>query len=369
MCGIAGVIHLDGSPGIGRVPGGSPTPGTGPPESERVRAMLAAMRHRGPDDLAVASSESATLGNCRLAILDPERSRQPMGDRASGALLTFNGFLANFRELRAELEAAGESFATSGDTEVLLRSLVLRGEEALGSLDGMFAFAFHDPRRRRTILARDAAGAKPLYLAEDGRRLLFASEVKGLLAGLPGRPVPDREAMLEYLAFQVPLSDRTLFRGIRRLPPGALLRVEGGRVEERTWWRPPDPDPSVDAAAAARELRAALGESVARCLRADRPSGVLLSGGLDSTAVAAAAASAGPPGFRAFHGFYDEGPEFDERPHARAAARALGLDLVEVPIGAADAAAALPAILRALEEPGGGPGAIGSWFVAREAAR
>ncbi|HEU4395153.1 MAG TPA: asparagine synthase C-terminal domain-containing protein, partial [Planctomycetota bacterium] len=127
--------------------------------------------------------------------------------------------------------------------------------------------------------------------------------------------------------------------------------------------------PSVDAAAAARGLRAALGESVARCLRADRPSGVLLSGGLDSTAVAAAAASAGMPGLRAFHGYYDEGPEFDERPHARAAARALGLDLVEVPIGATDAAAALPAILRALEEPGGGPGAIGSWFVAREAAR
>jgi asparagine synthase (glutamine-hydrolysing) len=353
MCGIAGVIRLDGS---------------GPPETERVRAMLDAMRHRGPDGTAVTAAAGATLGNCRLAVMDPDRSRQPMGDRASGGTLTFNGFVANYRELRAEHEAAGESFATDGDTEVLLRSLVLGGEEALPRLDGMYAFAFHDPRRRRTILARDPCGAKPLYLAREGSSLLFASEVKGLLAGLPGRPVPDREALLEYLAFQVPLSDRTLFRGIRRLPPGSLLRVEGGRVEERPWWRPPEPDPGLGAAAAAEALREALGRSVERCLRADRPAGILLSGGLDSSAVAAFAARAGGAGLPAFHGWYDEGPAFDERPHARAAAAALGIRLVEVPVAAAEAADALPAILRALEEPAAGPGAVGSWFVARAAA-
>lgn len=355
MCGIAGVIHLDGE---------------GPPETERVRAMLAAMAHRGPDDLRVAALPAATLGNCRLAIVDPERSRQPMGDRARGGHLTFNGFVANFRELRASLEGEGESFATAGDTEVLLRLLSLRGPAALEALDGMFALAFHEPRRRRTLLARDPCGVKPLYLAGEGRRLLFASEVKGLLAGLPGRPAPDREAMLEYLAFQVPLSDRTLFRGIRRLGPGRVLEVGPGFLEERTWWRPPEAaDGPGDAAAAAVRVREAVESSVARCLRADRPVGAFLSGGLDSALVAAAAAGAGAEGLPAFHGFYDEGPEFDERPHARGAAAALRVPLHEVGIPPEDAAAALPILARALDEPMGGPGALGSWFASREAAR
>ncbi|MCK6480649.1 MAG: asparagine synthase (glutamine-hydrolyzing) [Planctomycetes bacterium] len=356
MCGIAGVIRLDGE---------------GPPETEKVRAMLAAMAHRGPDDRKVASLPGITLGNCRLAVLDPARSAQPMGHRETGCHLTFNGFLANFLELRAGLEAEGEVFATGGDTEVLLRLLVRRGPAALDALDGMFAFAFHDPRRRRTLLARDPCGVKPLYLASDGPRLLFASEVKGLLAALPGRPAADREALLEYLSFQVPLSDRTLFRGIRRLGPGRLLEVGPGRRAERTWWEPPGPDPGAeeDPAAAAEALREELRVSVDRCLRADAPLGAFLSGGLDSTAVAALAARgvAGP--LPAFHGAYDEGPAFDERPHARAAAAGIGADLREVVIGPGEAAEALPALVRALEEPMGGPGALGSWFTAREAAR
>jgi asparagine synthase (glutamine-hydrolysing) len=356
MCGIAGVIRRGGE---------------GPPETERVRAMLSAMRHRGPDDLAVTALGAATLGNCRLAILDPVRSRQPMGDRASGCHLTFNGFIANFRELRAEMEAAGESFTTDGDTEVLLRALVLKGTAALAGLDGMFAFAFHDPRKRRTLLARDACGVKPLYLAEERDLLLFASEPKGLLAGLPGRPAPDREALLEYLSFQVPLSDRTLFRGIRRLGPGRMLEVDArGAVRESDWWCPPETaDGPPDPAAAAEALREALGTSVARCLRSDAPVGAFLSGGLDSSAVAALAIRGGAKGLRLFHGAYDEGPAYDERPHARAAARDLGADLAEVVIGPKDAAEALPLLARALDEPMGGPGAIGSWFASREAAR
>ncbi len=348
------MVHLDGD---------------GPPESDRVRAMLAAMRHRGPDDLGVVALPGVTLGNCRLAVLDPARSLQPMGDRASGCHLTFNGFLANFRELRSGLEAEGEAFTTDGDTEVLLRMLVLRGAGALPDLDGMFAFAFHDPRRRRTTLVRDACGVKPLYLAEEGGRLLFASEVKGLLAGLPGCPRPDREAMLEYLSFQVPLSHRTLFLGIRRLGPGRMLDAGPDGLREREWWRAPPADPGPgDPVAAAEALREALSVSVERCLRADVPVGAFLSGGLDSAVVASLAARGRGPGLPVFHGAYDEGPAFDERPHARAAAGAIGASLAEVVIGPAETARELPAILRALEEPMGGPGAVGSWFTARRAA-
>jgi asparagine synthase (glutamine-hydrolysing) len=348
MCGIAGVLHRSGS---------------GPPENDRVRAMLAAMRHRGPDGEGVVALEGATLGNCRLAILDPDRARQPMGDRFTGAHLTFNGFIANFRELRQGMEEDGETFSTDGDTEVLLRALVLRGADVLPDLDGMFAFAFHDPRSRRTLLARDPHGVKPLYLAEDGDRILFASEIKALLAGLPGRPAADREALLEYLSFQVPLSDRTLFRGIRRLGPGRLLRVDPGEVRESAWWSPPE----VGGGTAA-DLREALRVSVARCLRSDVATGAYLSGGLDSAVVASLALRGGGP-LPLFHGAYDEGPAFDERPHARAAAGELGLPLTEVVIGPAEVAEALPVLARALDEPMGGPGAVGSWFLAREAAR
>jgi asparagine synthase (glutamine-hydrolysing) len=331
--------------------------------------MLGPLRHRGPDGVGVVALEGATLGNCRLAILDPVRSRQPMGDRASGSHLTFNGFLANYRELRRDLEAAGEAFGTEGDTEVLLRMLLSRGEDALPLLDGMFAFAWHDPARRATLLARDPCGVKPLYLARDGDLLLFASEVKGLLAGLPGRPSPDREALLEYLSFQVPLSDRTLFRGIRRLGPGRLLWAGPGGIRERAWWTPPPADGPADPREAAAGVRDALEASVARCLRADAPLGAFLSGGLDSTLVASLAVRAGAAALPVFHGAYDGGPAYDERPHARAAAAAIGARLTETVIGPREAADALPALLRALEEPMGGPGAIGSWFTAAEAAR
>ncbi len=351
MCGIAGVLYLEGD---------------GPPEAERVRAMLAALRHRGPDDTAVAALPGGvTLGNCRLAILDPERSRQPMGDRATGCHLTFNGAILDYREHRAALEAEGEAFATAGDTEVLLRLLVRRGLDALPALDGMFAFAFHDPRRRRTVLARDASGVKPLYWAREGPRVLFASEPAGILAALPGRPVADREAILEYLAFQVPLSERTLFQGIRRLAPGSLLDIHPGSIREREWWAPPEPASGpADPREAAEDLRGALERTVSRALRADVPVGAFLSGGIDSTVVAALAGRV-----PCFHGAFDEGPAFDERPHARAAAAALGVDLHEVVVSPREVAEALPGIMRSLGEPMAGPGAIPSWFVAREASR
>lgn len=356
MCGIAGVFG---------------EPGNAPAEADRVRRMLAAMSHRGPDGVGVESSGWVTFGNCRLAILDPAHSRQPMVHPETGCLLTFNGFIANYRELRSEMEARGERFRTDGDTEVLLRALVLRGEDAVGRLDGMFAFAFHDPRGPRTIIGRDRCGVKPLYHAMDGDRFLFASEIKGLLAGLSRRPAVNPEALLEYLSFQVPLSPRTMFAGIRRLEPGTTRgwTADGHWRHKRMWTVPPAEDRALEPNVVARiadSLRERIRESVGRCLRSDRPVGAYLSGGLDSTLVASLAARAAP--LPLFHGAYDEGPQFDERPHARAAAAALGAPLREVVIGPEEAFDALPAIFRAMDEPMGGPGVIGSWFTARAAA-
>jgi asparagine synthase (glutamine-hydrolysing) len=354
MCAIAGVLHRDGR---------------GPPEAERVRHMLAAMAHRGPDERAVATLPGATLGCARLAVLDPAGGRQPMALRGGRAHMVFNGAILNFVELRAALEAAGESFAGSGDAEVLLRLLFLRGAPALRELDGMFALAYHDPRTGHTLLARDPHGVKPLYWTALPDRVLFASEARGLLAGLPGRPAPDRETLLEYLSFQWPVGEGTMFRGVRRLLPGHLVEMGPGFLREAPWWEPPPRDGPADRAATVEALRAELRASVARSLRSDRPVGAWLSGGLDSSLVATLAAAASGAPLPAFTGAYDEGPGFDERPHARAVAAAAGLVPREVVISAADAAEVLPLLAASLDEPMAGPGALGTFAVARAASR
>jgi asparagine synthase (glutamine-hydrolysing) len=291
-----------------------------------------------------------------------------MADHISGCHLTFNGAILNYRELRSGMEEAGERFVTRGDTEVLLRMLVRKGTVALPDLDGMFAFAFHDPKRRRTVLARDGAGVKPLYWAKDGRgHVVFASEPKGILPALSGRPRADRDAMMEYLAFQVPVSDRTLFHGIQRLPPGYYLDIHSGGIHMRRWWEPPESEDSGEDSL--ERLRTAMRRSVSRCLRSDRPVGTFLSGGLDSTLVTALASEEGEGVLPAFHGAFDSGAAFDERAHARTAAKSLDIPLHEVVPTPEQVADALPDMARAMDEPMGGPGVIGSWFAAKEASR
>jgi asparagine synthase (glutamine-hydrolysing) len=354
VCAIAGVVSLEEG---------------GLPQTERVRAMLAAMSTRGPDARRVASLPGVTLGNARLAILDPERSEQPMADRFRGSHITFNGAIVNFHELRRDLEAEGEMFSTSGDTEVLLRLLVRRGEKALPLLDGMFAFAWHDPTTATTLLARDPFGVKPLLWGMDGEVLLFASDARGLRAGMSGGGV-DHEALLDYLSFQAPLGEKSLFQGVRRLLPGHLLRVRHGRVVQEAWWRRPEPEENGPRGEEAVEaLRDAVRRSVTRCLRSDVPVGAFLSGGLDSSLVAAVARESGAPPFPLFTGAYDGGPAFDERVHARAVATSLGSPLTEVFISGEDAIRVLPAAMASLDEPMAGPGVLGTWCVARKAAR
>ena len=287
MCGICGVI--DANPG--RV-------------QPAVRAMMRAMVHRGPDDegyeeLPLAQGGDGGvcgLGFRRLAILDlSPAGHQPMFDPNTGDCIVFNGEIYNFREIRRRLESRGVSFRSSGDTEVLLKALSTWGEDALDELDGMFAFAFYQARRRRILLARDHLGIKPLYVARLAHGLVFASEVRAVLASGMVPDDLDPAGIATVLAYGAPQDPLTVHRAIRSMPAGTCQWVGaevcgGGQpAAARRYWRfPPAAEPASEEAATAAVERA-LDESIARQCVSDVPLAVFLSAGLDSGTIAAIA--------------------------------------------------------------------------------
>ncbi|MDR7603036.1 MAG: asparagine synthase (glutamine-hydrolyzing) [Armatimonadota bacterium] len=330
MCGIAGVVGLaDGN--------------------ARVARMLAAMRHRGPDDEGIVQvAPGLWLGNCRLAILDlTPAGRMPM--EASGAWITYNGEVYNFADLRTELERAGWRFRSRTDTEVVIAAWVAWGEAALRRLRGMFALALYDPRRRELVLARDPLGEKPLYYAVGSGWFAFASEVRALLAsGLVARRL-DPRAVTVYLYNGFSVDPLTLVDGVRALLPGHYLRVgEDGRVRsvERFWLGPFAESPGERVSP--ESLHARFEEAVRIRLVADVPVGAFLSGGLDSTAVAGAMARSSPA-CRTFTVALPGSP-LDESAWAREVAKRLGTAHSEVKVGA-DLQSWLEGALGALDQP------------------
>ena len=314
-----------------------------------------ALAHRGPDDAGSWTDGPAHLGHRRLSIIDLSADgHQPFLSADGRYALTYNGEVYNYVELREELEAEGLTFRTDTDTEVLLQGYAQWGAGVLGRLCGMFAFGVWDCERRALFLARDATGVKPLYYARLGPgRLAFASELKAFrhLGGFAFKP--DEEAIGEYLgAGYVWSGDRCAVRGVQKLPPGHHLTVREGEAAAEApvrWWAPPNPEPllrpvteAVDAAA--DRLHDLLAQVTAQHLRADVPVGLLLSGGLDSSVLAALAAraldaSGGGPLRTVTMGF--DPYARDERPHARAVARHVGSEHHEIVVRPADAARAL----------------------------
>ena len=318
MCGITGWLCA---------PGSEPAP-------ESLERMAQAIRHRGPDDEGFYRDPKAglALAHRRLSIIDLSiASHQPMVDSASGVVLTYNGELYNFQALRQELQALGHSFHSVGDTEVLLRSYLQWGMGCLPRLAGMFALALWDPRDATLHLARDAMGMKPLYFAPSTHGVAFASEVKAFLQlpGFVGRPDP--VGLQQFLEFGYVFEEgRTSLQGVQKLAPGQRLALRGGKVVERvTWFTPPAPNVADRRGEGERvaELTATLGQVVTEHLIADVPVGMLLSGGLDSSVLAALAARQGPltticMGFG--------GSDVDERAHARQVAEHIGSRHVDV---------------------------------------
>src|SRR3954451_8195646 len=318
MCGICGAIDLNGNP---------------IPDLERkLEVMSDLIAHRGPDDDGIWIHERGHVGfaHRRLSIIDLAHGHQPMSDRA-GRWITYNGEVYNYPELRTEMGASG--FDTHCDTEVVLRAHERWGPEGLERLRGMFAYAIWDEPAQELVCARDRFGIKPLYYAVVDDVLYFASEAKALLPLLPAIET-DVEGLKDYLAFQFCLAGKTLFKGVRELPPGHFLRVRRGSATPHRYWEVYyDVDFDHTAQHFEDQVEALLSESVDLHLRSDVPVSAYLSGGLDSSTVASLASSHYDDRIKAFTGKFSEDPAFDESPYARAMAGFRDLDLHEIDIG------------------------------------
>jgi len=335
MCGIGGVIRPD----------------TGPPVDElTLRRMAAATRHRGPDGFGLARTPGAGLVSTRLAIFDIPGGWQPLATGEGTAMLVYNGEVYNHPELRAELEARGERFATTCDTEVVLRLLVRDGLGALERLNGQFAAALWEPAPRRLTMIRDRFGVRPLHfsLLADGT-LVFASEAKGIFASGLVAPEPDPAGLDQIFTFWGPRPPRTAFRGVSQLRPGAVLIWERGEiVADRYWWTA-EMDPG-GVHADPGELDELMRESVGLRLRADVPVGSYLSGGLDSSLITALAQEATSHQLRTFSIAFTDAL-YDERSHQEEVAQAIGTDHHVLEIGTSEIAGALPEVIRHTETP------------------
>ena len=291
--------------------------------------MLETLVHRGPDDGGLLVTDRLLLGHRRLSIVDlSPLGHQPMSDERGECWIAFNGEIYNFRELRRELEQAGRRFRSTSDTEVLLQAYLEWGLECVHRLNGMFAFVIWDAPRERLWLARDPVGIKPLFYHDDGRRLRFGSEIKAILADEGVSRQPDWEGIDVFLTFGYLPAPLTGFQGIRQLPPGSWLLVEEGRIRQETYYRLPYPaGPSTMSEGEATELlRETLRVCVERQMVSDVPLGVLVSGGLDSAAVAWQAQQASGDEVEGFHIAFGDG-SFDESPFARRVSEACGTRL------------------------------------------
>lgn len=319
MCGIAFVWHADPAVDVGAV----------------ARRMAAAQAHRGPDHLGVLTEGPVAMSLRRLRVLDVHsRSDQPFRVGGRREVLVYNGEIYNWREVRDALAREGVPFVTEGDTEVLHRALCHWGVEALDRLHGMFAFAFWRPLEGDVLLARDRMGIKPLHVAIDARRVLVASELKGIAASGLLEVALDPEAIHQVFRFNHTLGDRTSLRGVRALEPGTWIRVDLTSLEVtvKRWWqvrfRPPTPSRFEDRAA---ELDARFRRAIASHVAVDGPVACWLSGGLDSTGIASEASRLLGDRLTAWSMVFP-GTSADEEPEIDRVARDLGLRVRKVAI-------------------------------------
>lgn len=354
MCGIAGIVSPNGRVDAGLL--------------ERMRDSLT---HRGPDGCGVRISPDGTVGlaHRRLAIIDLSAGgQQPMQDAAGRVSITFNGEIYNFKELRAELEAVGHRFRSTSDTEVLLAAYREWDIDCVPHLTGQFAFAIYDEDRRRLLLARDRAGEKPLYYCREGDRLLFASELKALTADPRIARKLDRTSFEYFLAYGYVPSDRSILRGVHKLPQGhaATFDVARGTWHEWAYWQLPlTPDLACDSVEVlTKELERLLEDAVRRQLVADVPVGILLSGGIDSSLVTAMAARVATEPLRTFTVTFPGHRAHDEAPHARTVAEHFGTRHTEL-AGEPQSVETLVTLARQFDEPIGDSAIVPTYLVSR----
>ena len=331
--------------------------------------MNAAVRHRGPDGEGYFDGESISMGMRRLSIIDILGSDQPICNEDGSVVTIFNGEIFNFRELRTLLEKKGHTLRTAGDTEVLVHLYEEYGHASVAALRGMYAYAIWDLARRQLVLFRDRLGIKPLYYAEVGGVLAFASELKALLRVPAVKRDLDMDAVALYLSLQYVPGPRTILGAIKKVEPGHFLVWRDGHVTIRRYWDVvlDEGERRLDEETAAAEFRALLEETMALHAVSDVPLGVLLSGGIDSAAVTGLLARS-LPRVKTFTVGFDAGRETGELEQARIVARHFGTEHHEVVVGH-EIADALPKIVGFQDEPIADPAAIPTYFVCQFAAR
>ncbi len=362
MCGICGEISFRDAP----------------PSRSAVASMNETLAPRGPDDEGLISAGGALLGHRRLSIIDlSPRSHQPMVDERLDLAIVYNGEIYNYRELRSELEQAGYSFFSSGDTEVLLKAYHAWGEQFVERLNGMFAFAIVERQSGRVFLGRDRLGIKPLYYAHTPKRLRFASSLPALLAAGGVDTAIDPVALHHYMTFHsVVPAPHTILRGVRKLPPATTMRIEpDGTQRQHCYWRPIFEPSREDERLSPQDWQErildALGRSVQRRLIADVPVGVLLSGGLDSSLVVGLLARAGQSGLNTFSiGFETVGDEEgNEFKYSDIIAQHFGTTHHKIHVDSSRALELLPRCIGAMSEPMVSHDVIGFYLLSEEVSK
>jgi len=355
MCGIVGVVHFDGTA----------------PEPSVLARMAHAIAHRGPDGEGSYVCGEVGFYHKRLSIIDLVSGDQPM--TAEDVTIVFNGEIYNYVELRAQLVKLGHTFRTTSDTEVILRMYHQYGEACVEQLNGMFAFVLHDRSKGILLAARDHFGIKPLYFYSDERKMLFASEIKAILAHGDVHARVNRTSLNDYLTFQFVIGEETLFENVGKVLPGFyhVVNLKSRDVRRVRYWEPSFAiDPYHTEEYFLVETRRLLEDSIRIQMRSDVPVGAYLSGGLDSSIVTGFAARAYEGGrFKTFTGAFDEGPQFDERPYARAVAESVNAEMFTIIPSANDFADVLEKLVYFMDEPVAGPGLFPQYMVSRCAAQ
>ena len=350
MCGIAGIVNTAFGRRI---------------ESATIQRMCRAILHRGPDDEGIFVKDGAGFGMRRLSIIDLAGGHQPVFNEDRSVCVVFNGEIYNFPQLRSELQSRGHRLTTHTDTEVIVHLYEEMGRDCVHQLRGMFAFALYDERRRKVLLARDRMGQKPLHYAFDGKRLLFGSEIKSILAVAPELAQVDRQALRQYLLFGYIPDPATSFVAIKKLPPGHLLELEDGKLSVSRYWDLPQYGTHSPASEeeCLEQLEHRLAEAVKMRLIADVPLGAFLSGGADSSTIVALMARFSSRPVKTFSiGFRQK--DFDETPYARLVAQKFATEHHEL-ILEPDVVSSVDTLTHSLEEPFGDASALPTYFVSR----
>ncbi len=356
MCGIAGILRFDGRP----------------VQQDEIQRMVRSLRHRGPDDEGLLVEGGVGLGMRRLAIVDlSPTGHQPLYNEDGSVAIVYNGEIYNHRDVRSRVEAAGHVFKGSSDTEALVHGFEQLGAvELCRRLSGMFAFALFDRARRRVFLARDAFGIKPLYLRRTARQLSFASEIRALTFDGEGAPSVDPSFTRSFLRMGYVPSPGTAFASVTKLAPGTLLEIDlqTGDTRAETFYRlRPAELEQTDGDALLERLRDLLNASVRRHLMADVPTGLFLSGGLDSSALTVFANHhAAPP--KTFSIGFTASDRGDETHFAAAVARRAGNENIRIDVGPANLSDLAP-IVNALEEPLADSAVLPLWYLCAGTSR